>query len=70
MIALMAAFSQVFCVCWAECARYNTPMQDDQFDKLFSYLQKLDKRLEYVEENMATKQNIEHLINTMDDFIK
>lgn len=45
-------------------------MKDDQFNKLFNYLQKLDKRLQHVEENMATKDSIDHLIATMDSFIK
>ena len=45
-------------------------MKDDQFDKIFSYLQRLDKRLRHVEENMATKHSLDHLINTMDDFIR
>lgn len=49
---------------------YNRIMNDDQFDKLFTYLQKLDKRLQYVEENMATRDSIDNLINTMDDFIR
>lgn len=49
---------------------YNKTMKDDQFDKLFNYLQKLDKRLQVVEENMATKADIDHLIATMDDFIR
>lgn len=44
-------------------------MKDDQFDKIFNYLQKMDKRLQYVEENMATKSSIDRLINTMDSFI-
>ena len=44
-------------------------MKDDQFDKIFNYLQKMDKRLQYVEENMATKDSIDHLISTMDSFI-
>ena len=43
-------------------------MNDDQFDKIFAYLQKMDHRLQYVEDNMATKESIDHLINTMDDF--
>ena len=30
----------------------------------------LDTRLITVEENMATKESIDHLINTMDDFIR
>ena len=30
----------------------------------------VEKRLEYLEENMATKDSIDHLINTMDDFIR
>lgn len=28
----------------------------------------MDNRLQYVEENMATKESIDHLINTMDAF--
>ncbi len=44
-------------------------MKGDQFDKIFNYLQKMDKRLQYVEENMATKSSIDRLINTMDSFI-
>lgn len=42
----------------------------DQFDKLFIYMTAVDTRLHHVEENMATKASIEHLVNTMDDFIK
>ncbi len=49
---------------------YTRGMKDDQFDKIFSYLQRLDKRLRHVEENMATKHSLDHLINTMDDFIR
>ena len=45
-------------------------MNDVQFNKIFEYLQKLDNRLQYVEENMATKASIDHLINTMDDSIR
>ncbi len=45
-------------------------MSDDRFDKIFSYLQKLDARLERVEENMSTKDRLDHLISTMDDFIR
>lgn len=45
-------------------------MNDDQFDKLFNYLQQMDRRLQNVEENMATKSSIDHLINTMDGFIR
>lgn len=33
-------------------------MKDDQFDKLFSYLQKIDRRLEYAEENMALELDV------------
>ena len=45
-------------------------MNDDQFDKLFNYLQMLDGRLQHVEEDMATKSSIDNLVNTMDDFIR
>ena len=53
---------------------YNIVMKDDQFDKLFKYIGKrfdgMERRLENFEENMATKNSIDHLINTMDDFIR
>lgn len=49
-------------------------MKDDQFDKLFKYMGKrfdgMERRLENLEENMATKDSIDHLINTMDDFTR
>lgn len=45
-------------------------MNDDQFDKLFSYMQKIDTRLQGVEESMATKDSIDRLASTMDDFIR
>lgn len=47
---------------------------DKQFDRLYVYMEKrfdeIDKRLEHVEDSMATKDSINHLINTMDDFIR
>lgn len=49
-------------------------MKDDQFDKLFKYMQQefatVNRRLDYLEQNMATKDSIDRLIATMDGFIK
>lgn len=49
-------------------------MNDDQFTKLFKYIEKrfddLDKRLEYVESSMAIKESIDTLIATIDSFAK
>ncbi len=49
-------------------------MNDDQFTKLFKYMQeefsKVHERLEYVETNMATKSSIDDLIGTIDSFVK
>ena len=45
-------------------------MNDDQFNKIFRFLQQLDSSLQNVEENMSTQGSLDHLINTMDDFIR
>ena len=48
-------------------------MKDDQADKIINYMVKefatINKRLDSIEEKMVTKDSIDHLINTMDDFI-
>lgn len=49
---------------------YNRIMNDDQFDKLFKYV---ERRFDTVEEKLdrkSEKADVEHLINTMDDFIR
>ena len=43
-------------------------MNDDQFDKLFSYMQKIDSRLESVEEKIATKVDINRILETVDGY--
>lgn len=49
-------------------------MNDDQFTKLFKYIEEfrseVNGRLEYLETNMATKASIDDLIGTIDSFVK
>lgn len=45
-------------------------MKDDEFAKLFKYIVDMDKRMETGFENTAKKDDLEHLRNTMDDFIR
>ena len=41
-------------------------MSEDQFTKLFKYIQKIDKKTDYLQENSATKFNIERLLAKID----
>lgn len=43
---------------------------NDFMDQVAARFVEADKRSQRVEENMATKGSIDHLINTMDDFIR
>lgn len=45
-------------------------MNDDQFTKLFKYVVDMDSRMESGFKNTAKKDDLEHLRNTMDDFIR
>lgn len=49
-------------------------MNDDQFTKLFKYIEEfrseVNGRLEYLETNIATKASIDDLIDTIDSFVK
>ena len=45
-------------------------MQDDRFDKLFSYMEKRFDAIETKLDAKADKADVDHLINTMDDFIR
>lgn len=45
-------------------------MKDDEFAKLFKYIVDMDKRMGRGFENTAKKDDLEHLRNTMDDFIR
>jgi uncharacterized protein YdcH (DUF465 family) len=45
-------------------------MSDDQFTKLFKYMMDMDERMKEGFENTAQKDDLEHLRNTMDDFIR
>ena len=40
---------------------YTKYMNDGQFDKLFTYLQRIDTRLQHVEDVMASKDDIRDL---------
>lgn len=50
--------------------RYTECMQDDRFDKLFSYMEKRFDAIETKLDAKADKADVDHLINTMDDFIR
>lgn len=43
---------------------------NDFMDQVANRFTDIDRRLQYVEENMATKESIDHLVGTMDDFIR
>lgn len=45
-------------------------MDNEQFNKLFDYMVKVNDRLQHVEENMATKSDTDRIMNTIDSFIK
>lgn len=37
-------------------------MTEDQFTKLFKYIQKIDKNTDHLQKNSATKLNVERLL--------
>ena len=43
---------------------------DDEFTKLFKYIQKLEQKLDNQSENMATKKDIDQLRNSVDAYAK
>jgi hypothetical protein len=43
-------------------------MSDDQFTKLFKYIEETRREVADIHENMATKKDIEELRNTVIDF--
>lgn len=49
---------------------YNRGMNDDQFDRLYTYMQQEFTAIRADLANTATKDSVEHLVNTMDDFIR
>lgn len=49
---------------------YTKTMKDDQFTKLFKYVVDMNQRMEEGFSNTAKKVDLEHLRNTMDDFIR
>lgn len=45
-------------------------MKDDQFDKLYTYMQREFAAVRRDIANTATKASLDQLMNTMDDFIR
>lgn len=45
-------------------------MSQDEFTKLFQYMQKMQSKLENVAENMATKKDIQKIIDKFDSIEK
>ncbi len=43
-------------------------MSEDQFTKLFKYVQQIDEKVNRIEENMVTKTDYNHLLNIMDNY--
>ncbi len=43
-------------------------MSDDQFIKLFKYMQKVEKKVDDIAENMATKDDIRQLTSIIDGY--
>lgn len=45
-------------------------MTVDEFTKLFKYVQRMEKKLDLVFENMATKEELNRLTNAVDAYAK
>ncbi|HTE58346.1 MAG TPA: hypothetical protein VK694_06390 [Verrucomicrobiae bacterium] len=45
-------------------------MSTDEFTKLFQYLQQMDRKIEKQTETMATKNNINQILNRLDSIEK
>lgn len=43
-------------------------MSDDQFTKLFRYVQEIDQKVDRIEANMVTKADYNNLLNIMDGY--
>lgn len=41
-------------------------MSDDQFTKLFRYVEQINQKVDRIEANMVTKDNYNNLLNIMD----
>ncbi len=47
---------------------YNIDMKEDQFTKLFKYVQGIDQKVDVVKDNMATRSDLNRLTETIDNF--
>jgi uncharacterized protein YlxW (UPF0749 family) len=45
-------------------------MSQDEFTKLFKYVQKIELLVDHINENMATKEDLNNLTNTVDGYAK
>jgi hypothetical protein len=45
-------------------------MSEDEFTKLFKYVQGIDHKIDALAENVSTKESMNNLMNTLDAFLK
>lgn len=44
-------------------------MSDDQFTKLFKFVQKIDTKVEHLQENVSTKSDVQHVLTVIDGYV-
>lgn len=44
-------------------------MNDNQFAKLFEFVQKIDEKVDHLQENVSTKSDIQHVLTVIDGYV-